>query len=51
MVDGRMRNFFAERVLVEQPYVKDEKVTVGKFAKANGVTPVRFVHWQLGGTT
>ena len=51
MVDGRMRNFFAERVLVEQPYVKDENVTVGKFAKANGVTPVRFLHWQLGRTT
>lgn len=48
MVAGRMRNFFAERALCEQPFVKDEKTTVGKFAKANGTTPVRFIHWQLG---
>ncbi len=48
MVEGRLRNFFAERVLCEQPFVKDEKTTVGKFAKANKITPVRFIHWQLG---
>ncbi|OHB75435.1 MAG: translation elongation factor Ts [Planctomycetes bacterium RBG_16_64_10] len=48
MVEGRLRNFFAERVLMEQPFVKDETMTVGKFAQLNGVTPVRFIHWQLG---
>ena len=48
MVEGRLRNFFAERALCEQPFVKDEKTTVGEFAKAHGVTPIRFVHWQLG---
>jgi elongation factor Ts len=47
MVDGRMRNFYAESVLTEQAYVKDEKQTVGQYAKANGAQLVRFVHWEL----
>ena len=25
MVEGRIRNFFAERCLMEQPFVKDDK--------------------------
>jgi elongation factor Ts len=48
MVDGRMRSFYAESVLLEQPFVKDDKQTVGQFAKANGLKLVRFVHWELG---
>jgi elongation factor Ts len=48
MVEGRLRNFYAERVLTEQPFVKDDKVTVGKFAKQNGMTIKGFVHWELG---
>ncbi len=48
MVDGRMRNFFAERCLNEQPFVKDDKQTVGKVAGAAGIKVVRFVHWELG---
>ena len=48
MVDGRMGNFFAERCLNEQPFVKDDKQTVGKVAQAAGIKVVRFVHWELG---
>ena len=48
MVEGRMRNFYAERVLDEQPFVKDDKQTVGKVAKAGGMKLVRFIHWELG---
>lgn len=48
MVDGRMRNFYAEQVLLEQPFVKDDKVTVGKSAADAGMKLVRFVNWQLG---
>ncbi len=48
MVEGRLRNFFAERVLLEQPFVKDDKKTVGKFAQENGMKILRFVHWELG---
>ncbi len=48
MVDGRMRNFFAEKVLLEQPFVKDDKQSVGEVAKASGMTIKKFVHWELG---
>jgi elongation factor Ts len=48
MVEGRLRNFFAESVLLEQPFVKDDKQSVGQFAKANGMTIHKYVHWELG---
>ena len=32
MVDGRMRNYYAQCVLTEQPFVKDDKQSVGKVA-------------------
>jgi elongation factor Ts len=48
MVEGRLRNFFAERVLMEQPFVKDNEITVGKFAGQAGLKVLRFVHWELG---
>jgi len=50
MIEGRMRNFYAENVLEEQPFVKDEKQTVGAVAKTGGMKLVRFVRWQLGET-
>jgi elongation factor Ts len=48
MIDGRMRNFYAEKVLTEQPFVKDDKKSVGKFLQENGMTVKRFVCWELG---
>jgi elongation factor Ts len=48
MIDGRMRNFYAEHVLTEQPFVKDDKQTVGKVAAAGGMKLVKFIRWQLG---
>lgn len=48
MIEGRMRNFYAENVLEEQPFVRDEKQTVGAIAKAGGMKLVRFLRWQLG---
>jgi elongation factor Ts len=48
MVEGRMRNFYGEWVLEEQPFIKDESQTVGKYAQAGGMKIVRFVHWKLG---
>lgn len=48
MVDGRLRNFFAESVLLEQPFVKDDKLTVGQYAKSKGMNIKRYVHWVLG---
>jgi elongation factor Ts len=48
MVEGRLRNFYAERVLCEQPFVKDDKLTVGKHAAQHQMKITRFVHWELG---
>lgn len=48
MIEGRMRNFYAENVLSEQPFVKDDKQTVGKVAEAGGMKLKRFTRWQLG---
>ena len=48
MVEGRMRNFFAEHVLLEQPFAKDQEVTVSKFASQNNMTLLKYVHWVLG---
>jgi elongation factor Ts len=48
MVEGRLRNFFAERALLEQPFVKDDKKTVGQYAKDHGMKILRYVHWELG---
>jgi elongation factor Ts len=49
IVEGRLRNFYAEKVLLEQPFVKDESTTVGKLAKGKGLTIQKFVYWELGG--
>lgn len=51
MVEGRLRQFLAERVLLEQSFVKDEKQSVGQFAKSNGLSVHKFVHHVLGETT
>jgi elongation factor Ts len=51
MIEGRMRNFYAEYALAEQPYVKDDKQTVGKVAAAGGMKLVGFVRWRLGETS
>lgn len=48
MIEGRMRNFYAERCLLEQPFVKDDKKTVGQIAKDGGMKVVRFIHWEVG---
>jgi elongation factor Ts len=48
MVEGRLQNFYAERVLTEQPFVKDDKKTVGQVAQAAGMQIPRFVHWEIG---
>lgn len=49
MVEGRLRKeFFATQALSEQPYVKEESVTVGKYAQQHGMTLKRFVCWELG---
>jgi elongation factor Ts len=48
MVEGRIRSYYAERVLLEQPFVKEPKQTVGQYAKDNKMEITEFIHWVLG---
>jgi elongation factor Ts len=50
MVDGRLRKFFAENCLLEQPFVKDPERSVGDVAKsvAADATIREFVRFRLG---
>jgi elongation factor Ts len=48
MVEGRLRNYYAERALLEQPFIKDDKKTIGQFAKDAGMKVKQFVKWELG---
>jgi len=48
MIEGRMRNFYAENVLEEQPFVRDETQTVGALAKSGGMKLKKFHRWTLG---
>jgi elongation factor Ts len=48
MVEGRLKNFYAERVLLEQPFVKENSISVGKYTESKGMKVKKFVHWELG---
>ncbi len=48
MVEGRLRTSSPSGCSLEQPFVKDDKQTVGKYAQANGMKIMRYVHWELG---
>ena len=48
MVEGRLKNFYADKVLLEQPFVKENSMTVGQYAESKGLKVKKFVHWELG---
>lgn len=48
IVGGRMDKWFAEHTLVEQPFVKDDKKSVGEVLKSAGATLSQFVRLQVG---
>jgi elongation factor Ts len=55
IVEGKLKKFYQENVLLEQPFVKDDKVTVGDLVKAlsgktgEKVEVRRFARFELGG--
>lgn len=55
IVDGMMKKFYQERVLLEQAYVRDDKRTVGELVKelagktGEKVEVRRFARFELGG--
>lgn len=48
MVEGRVRKFLAEVSLVDQPFVKNPDVKVGKLLAAAGNACRRFVRFEVG---
>ena len=48
MIGGRLKKFLAENSLVEQAFVKDPDVTVGKLVSAAGAEVVSFVRFEVG---
>jgi elongation factor Ts len=55
IVEGKLKKFYEERVLLEQPYVKDDAVKVGDLVKTvsgklgENVVVRRFARFELGG--
>ncbi|MEQ1558353.1 MAG: translation elongation factor Ts [Methyloglobulus sp.] len=48
MVVGRISKFFAEVTLLGQPFIKDDKLTVGKLAASKSNSVVRFTRFEVG---
>ena len=48
IVEGRLNGYFKENCLVDQPYAKDPKTTVGKVVKATGGSLTGFVRFRVG---
>jgi len=48
MVQGRVSKFLKESSLVDQPFVKDPDITVGKLVAAGGAEIVGFVRFEVG---
>jgi elongation factor Ts len=49
IVEGRLNGWYKERVLLEQPFVRDEKQTVAQLADAGGAEIVRYAQLFIGG--
>jgi elongation factor Ts len=50
MVEGRLRDFYAQRCLIDQPVANEMKYgkkTISEIAKEGGMKIIRFVHWEL----
>ncbi len=48
IAEGKLKTWFAENILAEQPFVKDDTKTVGDLLKAKGLKLVRFVRYRVG---
>ena len=46
-----MKTWYAENVLVEQPFVKDDSKTVGQLLGSAGLKLVKFVRYKVGEAT
>lgn len=50
IMEGQIGKFYSENCLLDQPFVKEPKISVSQYIKNSGISaaPVRFVRFQLG---
>jgi elongation factor Ts len=48
IAEGKMKTWFAENVLHDQPFVKDDSKTVGELLKAAGLKLLKFIRYKVG---
>jgi elongation factor Ts len=48
IAEGKLKTWYGENVLSEQPFVKDDTKSVGDLLKAAGLKVVRFVRYKVG---
>jgi elongation factor Ts len=48
IVEGKLKTWYAENVLLEQPFVKDDSRTVGELLQSAGLTLVKFIRFRVG---
>ncbi len=48
MVEGRIKKYYKEVCLVEQPFVKDGDISVGKFVANNGGEILKMIRYEVG---
>ncbi|GAB6166827.1 translation elongation factor Ts [Thermostilla marina] len=48
IVESSLKTFYSEKCLLEQPFFKEPKKTVGQVAKAGGIEVVRYTYWEIG---
>ena len=49
IVEGRLNGWYKERVLLDQAFVRDDKLTVAQFVESGGSSIVRFAQLFIGG--
>lgn len=48
ILKGKIDKFYGEACLLEQAFIKNEDLTVGKYAESKGTRLLRFVRFELG---
>ncbi|HEV7759572.1 MAG TPA: translation elongation factor Ts, partial [Acidimicrobiales bacterium] len=49
IIEGRMNGWYKERVLLEQPFVRDEKQTISQLAESGGARVISYAQLFVGG--
>lgn len=48
ILKGKMDKYYGEACLMEQPFIKNEEITVGKLLTSQGAAVARFARYELG---